>query len=242
MRRGPLIALLLAAAACDGVIMVPTTNVEALDPENPSGTPRRPAASIPTLPSAARCGSVPTGRAYVGLSGEHLEVSRRDAAAFIDLHRPYRGNHKSGNDWAVTSDITASVGADAFSAPESRDPGTGGAFGVVPDRWYEESIVGPFAIYVSFSFAYKACLSAITRPNSRNVTGWYEHTKFEPTPERARAFCQRTQQNAWQRAPETDEVQACADLALNLQEEPDLPRRWAYVCASVITSMNLLSY
>ncbi|MBE2251439.1 MAG: hypothetical protein IAE78_18000 [Myxococcus sp.] len=200
-----------------------------------------PAPSIPALPSAARCGDASSGRAWLGLSGEHLELGRLDRAAFVDVARPYR-NLKSGNDWTVTGDITASIGGDAFTAPESRDPGTGGAFGVVPDRWYDESIVGPFAVYVSYAFAFKACLASFARPTFRNTAGWYEHVKFAPTPERARQFCDKTQRSAWLRAPSEEELAACTALALNLEEEPDVGKRWAYVCASVVTSMNWLSY
>jgi hypothetical protein len=238
----PLTLVVLAAVGCSGTI-------EGGGPGrfSPEAFPPAPRAAgepvtIPTLPSAAQCANVPTGRAWLGLGGEHLEASRRDTAAFLDLHRPYRGSLKSGNDWVLTGDITGAVGADAFSAPESRDPGTGGAFGVAPDRWSEEPTVGPFAVFVTYSFAWKACVAAITRPPSRNVPGWYEHTAFEPTPDRARAFCRRTQANAWRREPTTDEVDACVDLALNLAEEPDLTKRWAYVCASVVSSMNWLSY
>lgn len=243
----PLALLLLAA--CDGSFSAPGAELPAPGLPAPEvaaapGAPGQSAPSAPPLPSVALCGSQPGGRAFIGLGGEHLEVGRKDQAAFTDFHRPYRNLLLNGS-WTVTRDVAASIGAASgigSTLPEHRAPGTGGSFGVVPANWYDESTVGPFAIYVTFNFAFKVCLASFAAPSGANRAGWYEHVTFAPTPERATAFCTRTMQNAWSRAPTTEEVSSCVDLALDLEEEPTPQRRWAYVCASIVSSTNWLAY
>lgn len=240
---------LLLLAACEGTFTapggeLPLPGLPAPEAAAVPGAPGQPAPSAPPLPSAARCGDQPAGRAFIGLGGEHLEVGRKDQAAFTDFHRPYRNLQVNGL-WTVTRDLTASVGAASGiggSFPEHRASGTGGSFGVVPTNWYDESTVGPFAVYVTFNFAFKVCLASFAAPTSANRPGWYEHVTFAPTPERATAFCTRTMQSAWSRAPAPEEVASCVDLALDLEEEPTPQRRWAYVCASIVSSTNWLAY
>lgn len=244
MTRVALLSLVLLGCegsftSLDGTIPAPGLGPAASEPSPAATTP-----SVPALPSVALCGNQSTGRAFLGLGGEHLEVGRKDQAAFTDFHRPYRNLQVNGL-WTVTRDITASVGAASAiggSFPEHRASGTGGSFGVVPTNWYDESAVGPFAVYVAFTFAFKVCLASFAAPTAANRVGWYEHVTFAPTPERATAFCRRTMQSAWLRDPTDEEVAHCTALALDLEEEPTPQRRWAYVCASVISSTNWLAY
>lgn len=247
-------AVALGLAACDGQLMAPLPPGAGL-PGTPTGTgggaasttpgqqPSTPGGpvDIPDLPSAATCSSAPSGRGYLGLAGEHLEADRLDTAALSDGHRPYR-NWADGNyDWVLIKDVQKAIGSTSFQDPEARDPGVGASFGVAPRGWYEEANVGAFAVFTTFQYAFKACLRTLEAPPRAVVAGWYEHTTLAPTAASARAFCERTQASAWMRPPTGPEVQSCVDLALDLEEEPEAKRRWAYVCASVLASVNFLA-
>lgn len=208
----------------------------------PQPTPSAPP-TTPPLPSVAVCsgGGGPQGRGYVGLDGELLEAGRPDAVALQDVDRPYRIFDKYGL-WTLPGDVQRAIGSDSFTDAEHRDPGLGGSFGVPPEHWYAESEVGSFAVFTTFAYAFKACRRTIDAPPRRSVAGWYEHTAFPPTSERATAFCERTQTEAWLRPPTAEERSACVALALDLEEEPEPQARWAYVCASILASSNFLSF
>lgn len=238
----------LVLLGCEGVIPggppgvvaddVADDFVEAVEPEKPLG-PR----AVPRLPSVAVCESAPMARGYLGLGGEPLEAGRSDAMALKDTHRPFRNQLDPNNNWWwLVSETSRSLAIEVSQLDvEVRDPGVGAAFGVVSRGWYEESEVGAFAVFVTFQFAHKACLRAFETRTPHLRAGWFEHTAFAPTRERAQAFCRKTQQSAWLRPPREDEVETCVQLALDLESEPDVKRRWAAVCASIFASTNFLA-
>lgn len=221
----------------------PTPGPGDVPPPPPDGPPpgEPEPGEVPPLPSVAICEDAPAGRGYLGLAGEHLEAERSDVAAGYDTRRPYR-NFLHNSDWVVAVDLQKAVGNSPVAAdPERRDPGFGASFGITPPRWYNESEVGTFAVYVTFNYAFKVCLREFDAERALTHQPWYEHAAFEPTEERARDFCSGVQAKAWLRDPSAEELQACVDLALDLGEEPDFKQRWAYVCASVLSSPNWLS-
>lgn len=245
--------LLSALLSCQGTIgdgprertvapAAPGPDLVTTPAPQPSPSPSAPPMT-PPLPSVAVCsgGAGPQGRGYVGLDGELLEAGRPDAIALQDVDRPYRIFDKYGL-WTLPGDVQRAIGSDSFTDAEHRDPGLGGSFGVPPEHWYAESEVGSFAVFTTFAYAFKACRRTIDAPPRRSLAGWYEHTAFPPTSERAAAFCERTQTEAWLRPPTIEERSACVALALDLEEEPDPKARWAYVCASILASSNFLSF
>lgn len=200
------------------------------------------ASTIPDLPSAAVCQQAPAGRGYRGFAGEALEADREDEAAGVEAHHPYPARKEyNSSDWMVVVEISRALGTTPSGDSEARDPGVGAAFGVVPDSWFQEGEVGAFAVYVTFRYAFKACTRAFGTTTAALRTGWFEHTAFPPDRARAEAFCERTQQAAWQRVPTADEREACVALALDLADEPDVKARWALVCASVFASPPFLA-
>ena len=47
----------------------------------------------------------------------------------------------------------------------------------------------------------------------------------------------------WNKTPAPQEIQACVDVATTgAAKEPDARRKWAYACASVMTSAGFLTY
>jgi len=246
------VVCLALGAGCDGTIAGAPASLEALPggPSSPDAvtsdvpwTPGGSATSTPSLPSAAVCQQAPAGRAYRGFGGEALEADRPDVAAWADIHRPFPGRKADNtNGWMVVREIGGALGTREESSrdPEATDPGVGAAFGVVPDSWFQEAEVGAFAVYVTFTYAFKACTRAFATTNTTLRTGWFEHTAFPPDRPRAEAFCERTQRAAWMRAPTVEEREACVELALSL-DEPDVTSRWALVCASIFASVNFLA-
>lgn len=252
MTRTLIVSLVLTG--CEGIIgldaLPPLDDAtEAFDEREPDptevdedGTPYVPGPrAVPKLPGTAVCQAAPTGRGYRGLGGEPLEFDRSDVAPLVDTHRTFRNVVENSGAWTVISEVTRALGAGASSSdPELKDPGVGAAFGVTPRSWFEESEVGAFAVYVTFQYAFKACGRAFDTHPTTLKAGWFEHTAHAPTPDRARAFCERTQRAAWMKEPLPAEVAACEQLALELPE-PDVKKCWAYVCASVFASPNFLA-
>lgn len=246
--------LLILCAGCEGVIAgeVPVASFDETEPRSidpteldENGLPYVPGPrAVPKLPSAAVCQAAPSGRGYRGLAGESLEAGRADVAPLVDNHRTLRNVAENSNTWTAMMEIVRSLGLGTSQMDaELKDPGVGAAFGVTPKSWYDESEVGAFAVYVTFQYAFKVCRRAfdLSGPGTAPLrVGWYEHTAFEPTVERATAFCQRTQRAAWLKEPTPAEVEACVSLARTLPE-PDVKTRWAYVCASVFASPNFLA-
>lgn len=246
MTRATVLSVLFLVG-CEGTIVVPEAagldGTRATSP-TPSSQPDvgvQPARPIPALPSAAACTSAPSGRGYRGLAGEVLEEGRPDVAPLVNNHRPFRNNKDpNSNNWSVITETARALGTTSTNDPELTNPGVGAAFGAVPSSWYQESEVGAFAVYVTFQYAFTACTRAFGTTNATLKAGWFEHTAFAPTPQRAEAFCSRTMRAAWTRAPTASELAPCVDLAMTL-DEPDVKKRWALVCASVFASPNFLA-
>jgi hypothetical protein len=64
-----------------------------------------------------------------------------------------------------------------------------------------------------------------------------------PTEESAATMCSALMRKAWSKTPSPEEITACTTLATTkLAAEPDARRRWAYVCASVLSSSQFLTF
>lgn len=223
----------IACAGCEGTITGPV----------PTAPPPR-GYDAPELPSTASCSTSTSGRGYRGMAGEPLEADRADVEALADVDRPYRVWMINYSTWNLVPDVqrAAGVATAGFDDDERNDPAVAASFGVAPHHWYTESEVGSFAVFTTFEYAFSVCRRVIVQPPAGSRAGWYEHTASAPTEASARAYCERTQRSAWLRAPSPVEVQHCVELALSLDDEPDLASRWSYVCASIFTSANFLSY
>src|SRR5690606_22251943 len=112
--------------------------------------------------------------------------------------------------------------------------GAAGSFDVPPARWYGEAEYSAVSLHAAASIAYEGCL-AYTKANDAFAT--------EPTDESARAECTKLMRKAWSRSPSPEEIGGCADLAVKtLADEKDVHRRWAYACASVLSSTQFLTF
>ena len=106
-------------------------------------------------------------------------------------------------------------------------------FGEAPRRWYIEPLGSAVSLYTSYAIAFEGCLDAVSDTAHASA----------PTAQTAASECIRMERKFWSRTGSQEEVDACVKLAtVDLSSEPDAHRRWAYVCASVLSATGFVSY
>lgn len=193
------------------------------DPDSLLGG-RRGASTNGTDPSAAalQCTVKPEGRSYVHFDGSKLEATRLNEASSVNRARikPYT---------VMANEYQRVLGV----IPDSIRTASS-SFGNAPERWYAEPVHSGVSMNAVFDISFEGCLSYVQ--NSADL-------KAAPTPQTASAECTRLMRNAWNRSPSPEEVSGCSDLAVTkLANQTDLTRRWAYVCASVLSSSQFLTF
>jgi hypothetical protein len=208
------------------LLAVSTTATLALagcdDPNSLLGGGRSdPAASIdPT--TALQCTDKPTGRSYASFDGSKLEAKRANEAASANLARFKPYGVLAGEYQRLVGNVPAALAGAAAS------------FDAPPDRWFAEPTEEAVSLSTAFDLSFDACRIALANAPDRAAA---------PTAESAQSYCSATMRKAWSRSPSPEEVGACVDLATQkLGTEPDPHRRWAYVCASILSSSNFLTY
>ena len=183
------------------------------DPEKP-GDPEQP--TDPADP--ALCSS----REYVGFDNAQLQKSRAVAKLGTD-----RGRVKPFS--ALQTEYARVLG----NTPASLQ-GAGPTFGQVPKNWYEEPQANAVALQTAYSLAFDGCL------------GYTETApEFAAAPDAASAAaqCGAMARKFWSKTPSPAEIQACVDVATTgAAKEPGPRRKWAYACASVLSSAGFLTY
>jgi hypothetical protein len=107
-------------------------------------------------------------------------------------------------------------------------------FAQPPARWYEEPQANAVAIQTAYNIAFDGCLG---------YTGSAPEFAAAPDPANAEALCGSMARKFWSKTPAPQELTACADVALKgAAGEPQSQRKWAYACASVLTSAGFLTY
>ena len=161
-------------------------------------------------------------RSYAGLGGDALEADRPQIAAGTDRIRikPYG---------ALAAEYNRVLGLTDFSTAAYA-----GVFGKAPARWFEEPQASASTIYSAYALAYDGC--------SRKMASGGDYD-LAPTATIADRICRDLSRAAWQREATDDEASDCATFVLNETAASDPPRkRWAYTCASILTSEAFLAY
>lgn len=170
-------------------------------------------------------------RSYVGLGGEKLEAGRFETPAGFDHARvkPYA---------VLASELQRTIGYVPPALAEAKD-----VFGEAPARWYEEPELGSIALFQAYRLAFDGC-TAYTADDARFAA--------DPTRATAETECRSMQRSFWSRAPSPEELESCVTVALSSSQEiapgAGSPtqvgprRRWAYACASVLSSSRFLTY
>ena len=106
-------------------------------------------------------------------------------------------------------------------------------FGNTPPRWYIEPESTAISLYSSMRVAFVGCLTA-------TATAEYD---VMPDATNARVKCGTFAHRFWSRDANAEELDSCVEMVTTkTSEEPAARRKWAYACASVLSSSNFLTY
>lgn len=112
--------------------------------------------------------------------------------------------------------------------------GSAATFGQPAQRWYEEPQANAVALQTAYSIAFDGCLT-YTATASEFATA--------PDATSAATQCGAMARKFWSKTAAPQEIQACVDVATTgAAAEPNARRKWAYACASVMTSAGFLTY
>jgi hypothetical protein len=107
-------------------------------------------------------------------------------------------------------------------------------FGDDPPRWFSEPQMSAVTLYSAFQVAYQGC---------QTLTSTDVAFADAPTADTANAQCAEWANRFWNRTASADEVAACVQVATqDTQSVSGARLRWAYTCASLLTSAGFLSY
>lgn len=169
-------------------------------------------------PDTAKCAA----KSYLGFDDVELTADRRSLAIGVDRARlkPFS---------ALKDEYARVLGATPASVQ-----GSGATFGQVPARWYEEPETNAIALQTAYGIAFDGCLT---------YTASAAEFAAAPTPATAPAACAAMARRFWSKTPSPQEIDACVDVAtVGAAKETNARRKWAYACASVLTSAGFLTY
>lgn len=175
-----------------------------------------------TTPASLQCTQAPDGRSYAMFDGAKLEESRTNENVGVNRARvkPFA---------AMTKEFQRVIGVVPASLKDAA-----GSFDVPAPRWYGETQYSAVSLHAMATISYEGCLAY--------VKGKPEFSAA-PTEATAKAECTSLMRKAWSRSPSPTEISGCADLAVKtLADEKDVSRRWAYACASVLSSSQFLTF
>jgi hypothetical protein len=161
------------------------------------------------------------GQTYTGFGGLDLTTDRLDADIGLDRGRvkPYT---------ALTTEYPRVLGNSPALIPQMAS-----TFASPPARWFSEPQGSAITAYSSFRIAFQGCLTATSG------------TAFStaPTSTTASQQCTTWATTFWSRTPSAADIQSCADYAVSgTTAETNSNRRWAYACASALSSAGFLTY
>lgn len=173
-------------------------------------------------PQAVECTAKPQGRSYVLFDGSKMEESRVNENVGMNHARLKPYAVMSGEYQRVLGVVPASLA------------GAAGSFDDPPPRWFAETDYSGVTLSAAFDISFDACTAA-TKTDAAFAAA--------PTAATAQTQCAAWARKAWSRTASPDELSACVDLATTkLADEPDARRRWTYVCASILSSAQFLTY
>lgn len=180
--------------------------------ENGDGT----AATDPNAP-----GNCKEGTPHPGFANNDFVSDRKPGAIGADRRRvkPYS---------AIRTEMQRALGQVPASLATNA-----AAFGDTPARWFAEPTAGAVSLFTTYGIAFTGCYDTMAGATYGAA----------PTTQTAGEECAKMQRKFWQRTPSADETKACVDLAVTeLASEATPRRRWAHVCASILTAAGFTTY
>lgn len=141
-----------------------------------------------------------------------------------------------GNDRARVKPFSAlqTEYARVLGAAPASLAGSGATFGQVPKNWSEEPQANAVALQTAYNIAFDGCLD-FTKTDPAFAAA--------PDATSASTQCGAMVRKFWSRVAAPQEIQACSDMATTgAAAEPDPRRKWAYACASVLSSAGFMTY
>lgn len=173
-------------------------------------------------PGALECTVKPDGRSYILFDGSKLETTRVNENVGVNRARLKPFAVMQGEYQRVLGVVPASLAASA------------GSFDQAPERWFAEAEHSGVSLNAIFDISFDGCL-AYTKTAADYAAA--------PTDATATTVCTALMRKAWSKTPAPEEIASCTTLATTkLTTEPDARRRWAYVCASVLSSSQFLTF
>ena len=208
----------LCAAACGDDPDALTGKVNPAG-DNPSGAnPDDPNAAM----GALECTDKPAGRSYVAFDGQKLEGARVNENVGVNRARLKPYPVMKGEYQRVLGLVPASLDASA------------GSFDDAPARWFAEAQHSGVSLNAIFDISFEGC-TAFTKTAPDYAAA--------PTAATAATVCGTLIRKAWSHTASPEELASCATLATTkLSAEPDARKRWSYVCASILSSSQFLTF
>ena len=193
------------------------------DSLEPGGNPA--AGGDPTAPGDPAAPANPAqckGREYVGFASAKLHDGRLVANLGTN-----RGRVKPFA--ALKTELQRVLGNSPASLATADS-----TFAAAPARWYTEPTANAVALKTAYDIAFDGCLTYVaTDPKLAQA----------PTAQSASTACGAMARKFWSKTPAPQEIQACVDVATTgAASEPIVANKWAYACASVLTSAGFLTY
>jgi hypothetical protein len=186
--------------------------------ETPGANPDDPNAA----PGALECTVKPEGRSYLLFDGTKLEEKRPNENVGVNRARVKPFGVMKGEYQRVLGLVPPSLAA------------AGSSFDEPPARWYAEAQHSGVSLNAIFDLSFEGCV-AYTKTSADYAAA--------PTTETATTVCTSLMRKAWSRTPSPDEIASCTSLATTkLSAEPDARKRWTYVCSSILSSSQFLTF
>ena len=225
IKLSSLLSTFAALAACAACATACGDNPDALNGGNgpasagaPGANPNDPNAA----PGALECTDKPQGRSYVLFDGKKLEESRVNENVGVNRARLKPFPVMKGEYQRVLGLVPASLDASA------------GSFDDPPARWFAEAQHSGVSLNAIFDISFEGC-TAFTKTAPEYAAA--------PTAETAATVCGTLMRKAWSRTAAPEESASCTNLATTkLAAEPDARKRWAYVCSSILSSSQFLTF
>ncbi|MGH7281467.1 MAG: hypothetical protein ACRELY_08100 [Polyangiaceae bacterium] len=163
-----------------------------------------------------------TGKTYNGFGGSTLGSDRVQDVLGADRGRVKPYSALTGEYMRVSS----------YSPPILTSSAS--TFGAPAANWYQEPSASAITIYTAYRASFQSCLQ---------LTATAAEFSAAPTNATATTECTSWTRQFWSRDATPDELNTCTGVALtDTASETDVNKRWAYVCAAVMTSAGFLSY
>lgn len=169
-----------------------------------------------------QCTDKPSGKSYVLFDGSKLEETRVNENVGLNRARLKPYDVLAGEYKRVLGVVPASLASAA------------GSFDAPPARWYAEAQHSGVSLNAFFDISFQGCMDYAKADADLAAL---------PTADTANAECAKLMRKAWSRTAAPEEVAACSKLATQtLAAETNPQRRWAYVCSTILSSSQFLTF